>query len=586
MLGPLQAETIQVLAAGRLLLFGVLGAGAAAAGSWWRPSRRLLLAGAAVGAILLLQVLVLSPAAAPWNRLRGDDLYVTASYQRVISDGVGKDFAYPDLPPHYPPLFFAAVGTLAGWLGWTGVGAAKLGAAVATALVPMVVGLWWSRRRRAGDEGLAPAFPLLLTLLAFVAVDYPSVLTKPYEFISAVVALLWFVVAHRSFAAPERVAWWWIALLGLVGAGLLTTYYLWLILAAIAGCLAAAQLGGRVGRRYLVRWAVVAGAALLASAWYWWPLLASYQRLGMENWLPAFFIPSDLNFFPTLEFTPRSAILWLGLAGLIAYRRRSAVRPALLLLAATYLWQVVSAVSIFVADAPFEAARGFTFLGEVILAYGAAYALANWLGAPAAAADGAAGAADHARRSATRWVVVWLGVALSLPFGLWLNEWDVQQRIQDLRVADGDLPPFVEYFARRPAESRLTTLVFLPKLNAVVALPLYVYHNQHASHPAANFTRRLEYLRGLGSARTPAEFAQRFAADNPYEPIEQVILYGVGEHYELYFWVDDYPNGGRELVVRWPRRLIAAPYFTPVPELSVGGFSAWRPAVVVRRRSP
>ena len=419
----------------------------------------------------------------------------------------------------------------------------------------------------------SPAFPLLLTLLAFVAVDYPSVLTKPYEFISAVVALLWWVAAHRSFAVPQRVAWWRIALLGLVGAALLTTYYLWLILAAIAGCLAAAQLGWR----YLARWAEVAGVALLASAWYWWPLLASYQRLGMENWLPAFFISSDLNFFPPLEFNLRSACLWLGLVSLIVYRRRLAVRPAVYFLAATYLWQAVSAVSLMVADAPFEAARGFTFLGEVTLAYGAAYALASWLGAPPAAVDHVGSPADHARRSATRWVAVWIGVALSLPFGLWLDAEDVQQRIEDLRVADGTVLALAQHFRQHPDDARLTTLSFLPKLNAYAPLHLYVNHNQHASHPAANFTRRLEYLRGLGSARTPEEFAQRFTAENPYEPIEQLILYAVGDHYELYFWVDDYPNGGREDVIRWPRRLIAEPYFTPIPELTLAGFYAWRP---------
>ena len=117
MLAQLQAETIQVLAVGKLLLFSVLAAGVAVSGSWWRPHRWWLLAGAAIGAILLLQMLVLSPAATPWNRLRGDDLYVTASYQRVIGDGVGRDFAYAHLQPHYPPLFFAVIGTLAGWLG-------------------------------------------------------------------------------------------------------------------------------------------------------------------------------------------------------------------------------------------------------------------------------------------------------------------------------------------------------------------------------------------------------------------------------------------------------------------------------------
>lgn len=574
----LQPQTIQVLAVGKLLLFGVLALGWTAYART-RLRRWLPLATATVAAIFVLQAMILWPAATLWNRLSGDDLYVASFYQRVISDGLGHDFTYPQLPPHYPPLYFDIVGTVAGWLGMTGAGAAKLGVAAATFLVVPVVGYWWSRQRRGEADATlgAPVFALLVTLLPFITVDAPSVLTKPYEFISAIVALLWFVAAHRSFTQPGKVVWWQTLLLGAVGVALLTTYYLWLALAAIAGLLASARMARKDAVRYLARWMGVAAVAVLGAAWYWLPMLASYQRLGMENWLPAYFIPSDLDVFPPLQANPRSLLLWIGLVGIIVYRRRPAVRPAAYLLASAYLWQVISAVSLALAAAPFEPARGFTFLGEVILAYGAAYLLAEWLrreeGTLAQSQD-----SGVARRAMTRWALVWVGVAVCLPFGLWLDSSEVKQRINDLRVVDETVASFRSAFAAQPEAAGRTTLSFLPKLNAYVALPLYVHHNQHASHPAANFSRRLEYLRGLSSAQTPEIFARRFVDENPYEPIQQLILFADGEDYVLFFWLDDYPNGGREEVIRWPRRLIAEPYFTPLPALTMGGFYAWEAA--------
>ena len=77
-------------------------------------------------------------------------------------------------------------------------------------------------------------------------------------------------------------------------------------------------------------------------------------------------------------------------------------------------------------------------------------------------------------------------------------------------------------------------------------------------------------------AKTPAQFSEWFHRKNAFDPIEQLILYGDGDDYLLYLWLDDYPNGGREEVIRWPKKLISEPYFQPIPELSFGGFSTWR----------
>lgn len=594
MLGSIQPATADVVAVGKLLFFGMLAVGAVGYHRLQAAKRWGGVAAAIIAAVILLAAVILRGAATLWHGLAGDELLVTSFYQRVITDGFGHDFTYPNLPPFYPPLWFYLVGGIARFLQLDGVGAAKLGAILAIALVPVVVWLF-ARRRANQDESVfsSPFFPLLLTVLPFAAVDFPSVLTKPYEFISAIAVLLWFTVVSNAFSPPYEGGvrggsrWHWRAMLifGLLGAVLFTTYYLWFVVVAIAVITFAPWQTPRALFAYVRRWLTLGSLVALGAIWYWGPLLTSYWRNGMENWQPAFFILSDFHFFPPIEFTPRSAWLWLGLVSLIAYRRRMLVRPAMQLLAATYVWQIVSFVATLAGQAPFQAARGFTFLGEIILAYGVAYGVAQWFAA-AVPADGFAKVTDVLRHrllgaasgwpAATRFFIVWLAIAVSLPFGLWLDQEATQQNIERIRKLDVAVQLFARHFRMYPEHAALTTLSFFPKLNAYVALPQYISHNQHYSHPAANFSQRQNFLRGQAQAPTPAEFARRFTTDNPAEPIEQFILYTNGDNYELYFWMDDYPNGGREEVIHWPKQLIAEPFFSRIEPLSIGGFAAWR----------
>lgn len=582
---PLTPEVIRVVANGRLLFFLLLLAGAALVPTASRR-RWLPLAAMTAGALVALAALFYRGTPALWFRLGGDEQYVTAFYQRVISEGFGLDFSYPHLPPFYPPLYFYLIGSLAAPLALTGVAAAKLGGVVAIALAPLAV--WLGRRAYRDDDPLLaqPSFWLLAVVLSFAVFDFPAILNKPYEFISAIGVLLWYAVLQQRLRDNGRLPFGQVVAFGAVGALLATTYYFWLLIAAVA-VLVGCPWASRARWRYLAPWALVGAVTLALSAWYWWPLAASYAQYGMENWQPAFFVIADLEWFPRLEVATWSFWQYLGLFGLLYFRRRPLPRRCLELLAGAYLWQVASLLSVVVGDSPMQASRGFIYLGKIVLAFGAAYAVTHWIAAARSAAAGLGHVADVLRerfaglpaalRLRTRWLLAWLGVCLSLPFGLWLDAAAVPAHLQEMRQADPTVAALLPYFRQHPEAAELTTLSFVPKLSAFTPLHLYVNHNQHFSHPAANFSRRLRYLERLASARTPAEFARRFQRENPFEPIEQIILYEEGGNYLLYFWLDDYPNGGREEVIRWPARLITEPYFAPVPELSVGGFRAWRP---------
>ncbi|MDO8559420.1 MAG: arabinofuranosyltransferase [bacterium] len=582
MLPPLQPSTVHILAFGKVLLFAVLGVGVWTGRKltqrWW------LAAGAVVAAIVALQTAMLWQTPVPLQGLRGDEALTTAFYQRVIADGIGHDFTYANLPAFYPPLWFFSVGSIARAFGLTGVGAAKLAGVLASLVIPVLAWWFWRAVRRDDDGTVAsPLFPLLLTLTPFLAVDFPSVLAKPYEFASALGVLLWFLIVRRWLAATGR-RWLRVVDLGVLGAVLFTTYYLWFVMVGIAALTFLPWRNPRALARELVAWGAIGGAIVLGSVWYWWPLAQSYVRYGMENWQPAFFIASDLNFFPPVEFTPRSAWLWAGLIALIAYRRRPKVSPALRLLFGCYVWQVVSLVATLSGDAPFQAARGFTFLGEIILAYGAAYGLTAWISGVTPAHGFAHVAAVLRERfsavtpqaGATKFLLAWLAISVSLPFGLWLDQESTAARLESLRQGSAVASRFASYFRAHPVDAKLTTLSFFPTLQASVALPQFISHNQHYSHPAARFSERLRYLRVLSLAKTPAQFAEWFSRKNVFDPIQQLILYGDGDDYLLYLWLDDYPNGGREEVIRWPKILIAEPYFQLISELSFGGFSTWR----------
>lgn len=586
--------TVQILAAGKFLLAAVFVLGIFSQMRRGRPLPWLFVAALTVGASLVFTVFMLRGAAL-WNRLTGDELLTTAFYQRVISDGFGHDFSYWPLAPFYPPLWFYVIGSIAAAWGLTGVGAAKLGALAALTVVVPLVWVWRAVALRRHDDPVVrqPLFAVLVAVLPLAAVELPEILTKPYEFITAILALLWYhwVQSWIGSARSRRLLGYMIGA-GVVGALIASAYYLWLLLVAIAAALQIPWSRWSSVRQYLARWLAIAGLTLLGSAWYWGPWIAGLVSASWENWISGFFVPTDLNIFPPIALTLRSFWLWLGVFGLVVFRQRPIMRQTGMVVLATYLWQAVSLLTILVAHVPFQASRGFSFLGEVALSFAAAYAVTAWVGETKTAGGFSHvreviqsrwfGAADATAVARIKWFSLWVVISLSLPFGRWLDQPSVRERLTEIRQPDATLVALRDAFSQHPEAASLTTLSFYPKLSAVVPLRLYVNWNQHYSHPAANFSRRFYYLQGLASAQTPAEFARRFREENPFEPIQQLILYPNGDNYELYFWLDNYPNGGREAVVRWPKRLIAEPHFQPIPELSLAGFAAWRPVAGIR----
>src|SRR3989344_1048835 len=293
MLGPLGTTTINALAFGKLLFFGALVVGVFGYRRLEKTKQWFPLAGVVILGIIALQASIFLGVHTVWNLLSGDELLVAANYQRVIGNGFGHDFVYQNLPPFYPPLFFYMVGGIGQLLHLSGVGAAKLGAAIATAFVPFIVGACARPSIRQADSVFAkPYVWLLLSLLPFVTVDYPSLLTKPYEFLSAISVLLWFIWTQRLAIRPEK-PYRWLLVSGVIGAILFSTYYLWFVMVAIAVLISCPWYERSRRWVYFGRWAAVAGLTAVGSAWYWIPLALSYRQFGMENWQPAFFIASD-----------------------------------------------------------------------------------------------------------------------------------------------------------------------------------------------------------------------------------------------------------------------------------------------------
>lgn len=103
------------------------------------------------------------------------------------------------------------------------------------------------------------------------------------------------------------------------------------------------------------------------------------------------------------------------------------------------------------------------------------------------------------------------------------------------------------------------------ELNAYLPLSYYIAHNVHFSHHASLYSQRMAEIEQMSQAQTPAEFMQ--IIDNGYpRKIDSLLLYRENDpahkdYYTLYFWRDNFPNGGKDLAIYLPQSLITDQYW-------------------------
>ncbi len=500
-----------------------------------------------------------------WWGLEGDEIFVTAFLQRVATGQFFSDFFYGNLPPFYPPLYFWLVGGLAFLLQFNGIQAAQLGVTLVLFLTPFLVYFWqkyyWlASLSRSGQnfdkEIMAERRLLLAPALVFIVADWSAVILKPYEFISAVLIVLWvaFLLQDLHF---KKLDWKKLTFYIISGGLLFLTFYFWFFPAILA--LVLFKLFTQTKAKYYFSKLLIIGVFIAAiSLPFTLPLVLSYLRLGAENWQAAFFVPEDLNLYlPFLQFSVFGFISLLGLLTMIFYWSRPYVKALAVLLAATYLWQIISLITITFFQAPFMPAKSFLFLSGAALCLAAAYGIGEFV----------SNKLQNKSLYPGLFVLGWIILATQLLGGSYIDDPAVRQQLVIMKqMPREEFVNLVNELKTVEGIDQMTILASgVPQVSAYLPLNYYISYNAHFSHPAANFSQRYYFISELANSISAQDFAQKINMA-PFEPIDALLLFKDISSYPIYFFLDNYPLGGKEDTIKIPVGLIDEKFFAKVFE--------------------
>jgi hypothetical protein len=486
--------------------------------------------------------------------LVGDEATIAAIYNTFAHSSFFSDFAYHSLPPFYPPLFFWFFALVGKIMNWNGVTIAKFASTISFLLVPLLsYGLFKFFNSLDEDKKSLPAAtPLLFALSIFILVDIDVMFGKPYEVLAAAVTVLWAVYLVKKV----RQKWNWRLLLifGAIGGLIFMTYYLWLVFATIAiAVYALLSIHKKEQYVFFGRLLSVAGVAFIVASPYLFPLIHAYLKIGSENWQTASFTANGLVYSlqALTEFSWRGLLLLVGLIAAIYYRRRDDLKPAICLFATAYIWWAMGLVTVYFFNTPFQEFRGFGLIDRLALGFCAAYAL------PILFAKYKDRLGKHSQE-----VVLIIGIlilSLYLPCGNFVDSSVVRERMIKSQTLYQNEVGLFNFLKNVPTASGLVLTSGLAELSAFVPTDNFIYFNQDNNHPAAHFSDRLAYLKGMADAQTPEEFDRLLTT--PYGKITRLILARDKNNYVIYFNLDQPVLGIKQENIAISGKLISEKYF-------------------------
>lgn len=486
----------------------------------------------------------------PWRGLVGDEIFVIAFLQKVAAGYFWSDFFYSSLPPFYPPLYFWLVGGLGWLLQLHGINTGHLGVLLVLSLTPLLVYLW-QRSRKPDNLWLL----ILVPLMVFVVKDWSVIIVKPYEFISAVLAVLWTISIlediyyHRLDKAKSF-------FYGISGGLLFMTFYFWFFIILLAVGIFKLMVDTEFVY-YFKQLSLIGLVIFLVTLPFILPLGTTYWQFGAENWQPGWFIPEYLDtYLPFLSLSVFGLIAVVALVTFVWLRELIVVRALGSLLLACYLWQGVSLFTIYFWDTPFLPSKPFEFLGGAILSITAAYGVSAFLKV-------------KVKNQAFRLMVVVIGLgllALQLPFGYFFtSKIGYNLALMKQHLPEEDINLF-ENLKKVDDLGELTVLSSgVPEMSALLPLDYYISHNIHFSHPAANWSQRYYFVNQLAHSPDAQSFYQTLR-QAPFDQIDALLLFKGEGFYPINFWIDNYPLGGRAVEIRVAANLLDEQYFVKVFE--------------------
>ncbi len=551
-------NTLSILALSKLLL--AIFVGLFILGFWriYRPIYFLSIFG---GLIVLFYIVLAKDLQRMWWGTVGDELLVAGYLGHVMFGEASRDFYYGWLPNFYPPLYFWVTGFVAKFLVNSGIAAAKIGI-----LGTFIIWFWgtyywqklfWAKIFKGDKNNWSLLsnnwFFALLPIFLFLISDFDALLLKPYEALAALLCIIWLI--FWSVMSTE-VKWTKLQYLFLgISSGLLFLlfYFWWFILLALIFVLA---LSARDKKNQLKRFFINGVLMALVSAIFWWPLLISFIRYGLENWQAKFFIFSDLfTFNPWSALSWRAILLLLGLVALVYfYKKNIAIKSVAGVLIFSYLYQLLSVLLFLIGYHPVQAYKPFMFLGGAALAVGLTIMSLHLFSV----------IKEKYQKQSNIILLIFLVLIFSqVPLIRWLDDPVVIRQIENDLQVDNRSQKLVEVIKQYVPDyqSRIWLTSGTANLNPYLPLSYYIAFSPHFSHQAAQYSQRLSEIKAMSQAQSAVEF-MNIVNQGKTPQIDTLLFYddqidNAEGDFTLFFWADRYPNGGQDLLIKIPKKLIS-----------------------------
>lgn len=500
---------------------------------------------------------------APLWGFTGDELFITALFEMAAHGPGWTDFAYIHLPPFYPPLFFAVFGAIGRLLDLNGVQIMKVANMAVFLLFPLLffsLQKWvWNKRGDKQEQMPGAVTWVIASLLLFALVDADAIILKQYEYVSAALTILWSLAVGLDIQ-KNQLTWKRLLLYGITGGILFLWFYFWLFFAAIAISL---FLLFSKEKTPLVAYGKLAGIGLISfiiALPYLFPLFSSYVQFGAENWQLGFTDVSRLASLPFFSpITLRSIVVLVGMFVLFLFWKKPWMRFLLILFLTPYIWQFLGLSTILFFDSPLQEGKGFHFWNDVIIAIGFGYGVEQAL--------------DYfSEKSWFRPKKVGLSflglflLSLYLIFGYFPDHPAIHKTLLVNRGMSKEFISLITYLNTKQAQETITLQSGISGIHAYVPLDSFIFFNIHESHPAAQFSERTLVLQDMERANDAATF-YKLSQKNPFGPIRRMVFYKTPYNfYAVYLHQDNYPNGIKELQIRFPKKFFTPEYFTVAHE--------------------
>lgn len=472
------------------------------------------------------------------NGLVGDAYFSAAMITKYKYFHSLTDFNYAGLWTSYPALFHYTIGKVAALLGKESYTAVQLGYYFVYGVLSVV--LFFILQKSVGET-------VALASIIFLFLNFPlDNLFKPYEFITALVFLAWwlfFIEGKNTFDNGK------VLLGGLVGALLFATYYYWFFVAAVYLLVSffweIKQLGFNKFWEHRKQTIAILLLAAVFSSFYWLPLFLNFARFGVVS-LQNMWMSEDMVRFNFLEQESLlvQIVCVLGVVFVFVFRSNLAMNVLLKLLIAMAFWTVLGFLSFYFGK-PLVANK-LHYLIFAVCAVGFFYGLfvcIEW---------------NSLWKAQLPLVVFLLLMLLGCNNFLTLKAHPFYQAMNSYAI-----PPIQQNATDIELFKNKVMLTERQHINALVPVHYFININAHFSHPASRFRERIQFLQALQSVQNPAVLAW-FLAYNKFNKVD--LLY-FEQSPTLTIFDDDFPNGHKQILIQLNPQLLQSEFVQPIGSL-------------------